>query len=88
MPSQLKPNTQEWLDALEKQNPTQAAQTKQMISLAGKSEVCSICGDEESNDYILEGAQEESEIVATLRLCNDCFGIRKMHGENFLPFNK
>ena len=88
MKDQLKPNTPEWLETLEKQNPAQAAQTKQMISLAGSSAVCSICGDEDSNDYILESEQANSNSVATLRLCDDCLGIRKMGGENFLPFDK
>jgi len=40
----LKPHSPEWFAALEKVNPTQAAQTTQILSLAGRDDVCSICG--------------------------------------------
>ena len=83
----LKPHTDEWFEALEKQNPAQAAQTKQLISLAGSKDVCSICGDEESKDYKLEGSQAAPGAAVSLRLCNDCLHIRKhVEGENFVPF--
>lgn len=79
----LKPHSQEWFSELEKVNPGQAAQTRQIIQMAGSNDVCSICGDEESNDYKLDS---EDTNVSSLRLCDDCLGIRKsMHGENFVP---
>jgi hypothetical protein len=87
MPNFLKPHSPEWFEALEKINPAQAAQTKQLISLAGRNDVCSVCGDEESFDYKLASEQITSGVVSTLRLCEDCLKIRKnMYGENFLPF--
>lgn len=87
MSNYLKPHPKEWFDELEKQNPTQAAQTKQIISLAGNDRVCSICGDEPAKDYKLESEQITSGMVVTLKLCSDCLNIRKnMHGENFVPF--
>ena len=83
----LKPHSKEWFEELEKQNPSQAAQTRQLISMAGSEEVCSVCGDDEANDYKLEGAQATPGTAITLRLCDDCLGIRKtMHGEDFVPF--
>lgn len=68
----IKPHSEEWFEELENQNSIQAAQTRQIISLAGSTDVCSICGDEESSDYKLESNQSVSGMVVTLRLCNDC----------------
>ncbi|MCH8135181.1 MAG: hypothetical protein IIB77_04285 [Proteobacteria bacterium] len=83
----LRPHSKAWFEELEIQNPNQAAQTKQIISLAGSEEVCSICGDNEANDYKLEGSQATPGMAVTLKLCDDCLNIRKkMHGENFVPF--
>ena len=88
MSNYIKPHTKEWFEALEKQNPTQAAQTNQIISLAGSSEVCSICGDEKAKDYKLESGQSTSGMVVTLKLCDDCLNIRRnRYSENFVPFN-
>jgi hypothetical protein len=66
----LKPHTPEWFAALEKKNPMQAAMTRQVISLAGSDNVCSICGDEEASDYRVETLPD------TIRLCEDCLGIQ------------
>jgi hypothetical protein len=83
----LKPHSPEWFAALKKVNPNQAAQTKQILSLAGRDDVCSICGDVPATDYRLAGAQPTSGSVATLRLCKDCIGIRRTKfGEDFVPF--
>lgn len=83
----LKPHSKEWFDQLEKLNPAQAAQTKQIINLAGTEDICSICGDEESKDYKLESSEIAPGAVSSLRLCNDCVQIRNnMHGENYVPF--
>ena len=88
MSNYLKPHTQEWFEALKKQSPTQAEQTSQIISLAGSSDVCSICGDEEAKDYKLESSQSTTGMVVTLKLCDDCLNIRRsMQNENFVPFN-
>ncbi len=88
MANHLKPHTKEWFDALEKQNPRQAEQTRKVISQNGKSEVCSVCGDEPAKDYRFESEQVTSEMVATIKLCDDCREIRKsMTGRDFVPFN-
>lgn len=87
MPNYLKPHSPEWFAALEKANSSQAAQTKQILSLAGRDDVCSICGDDRAADYKLASEQMTSGVVATLRLCDDCLNIRRnMYGENFVPF--
>lgn len=87
MSNYLKPHSKEWFEALEKQNSTQAEQTKQIISLANSEDVCSICGDDKVKDYKLESSQATSGMIITLRLCDDCLNIRKnSRGEHFVPF--
>lgn len=57
------------------------------LSLAGRDDVCSICGDDPATDYKLASDQMTPGIIATLRLCDDCLRIRRsMYSENFVPF--
>lgn len=87
MSSYLKPHSPEWFAALRRANPIQAEQTKQILSLAGRDDVCSICGDDLAKDYKLASDQMTPNYIATLRLCDDCLKIRRnMYGENFVPF--
>jgi len=80
----LKPNSPEWLEALEAFNPIQAVATKQIIKSAGSEEVCSICGDDEAKDYKIIANAIPKDAVATIRLCDDCLKIRgSMHGESY-----
>lgn len=79
----LKPHSPAWFAALEKTNPQQAAQTRQILALAKRDDVCSVCGDEPASDYERKAKPEQP---TTLRLCGDCLTIRKtMHGEDFYP---
>lgn len=88
MPNFLKPHSPEWFSALERINPVQAVQTRKILSLAGRNDICSICGDEHSTDYKLVSEQTTSGVVSTLRLCEDCLNIRRsMYGEKFVPFS-
>ncbi len=60
---------------------------EQILSLAGRDNVCSICADDRAADYKLASEQMTSGVVATLRLCDDCLNMRRnMYGENFVPF--
>ena len=80
----LTPHTAEWFTALESCNAMQAAQTRQIIKLAGKSDVCSVCGDAPATDYKVDGAIFALDVGATVRLCDDCREIRKSsQGESF-----
>ena len=78
-----KPHSPEWFTALELFNPMQATITRQIISLSGREDVCSICGDEDSKDYKLVGEELPPDSVATIRLCEDCRKIRHNAGESF-----
>lgn len=82
--SGLVPHSAEWFAALEKWNPQQAAHTREIVTLAGNAEVCSICGDSPAKDYRLVGHALPAAAVGTLRLCNDCWNIRRgMYVESF-----
>ena len=83
----LRPHTAEWFSALESCDSTQAAFTKQIIDLAGRTDVCSVCGDAPASDYKVVGAQFSPLIGATIRLCDDCREIRRTtNGESFVKF--
>jgi len=56
--------------------------TQKIVEHAGKASVCSICGDEPARDYRLEEAQRPVGGVDTLRLCDDCWEIRRRSGES------
>jgi hypothetical protein len=82
----FRPHTAEWFAALSVWDPTQAAMTRQIIAMAGGSEVCSVCGDDPAHDYRLPTLYRAAGGVDTLRLCDDCLGIRRGLGEPFEPF--
>jgi hypothetical protein len=86
MANYLKPHSAEWFAALDKVNPVQAGQTREILSLAGRDDVCSICGGHPAADYRLPEDQTTSASANTLRLCQDCVNIRReIHGEKLLP---
>jgi len=80
----LKPNSPEWLEALAKQNPSQAEMTRALIAKAGTEDICSVCGDEPSQVYRKRGSDAD---VDALRLCDDCLEIRRMNRDHFDPLN-
>jgi hypothetical protein len=80
-PSPPAPHSPAWFAAVQRQNPLQAAMSRQVIALAGSAEVCSICGDDPAADYILADRRP----VSTLRLCDDCRLARAGIGEHFVP---
>lgn len=85
MSSYLKPHSSEWFTALKRINSVQAGQTRQILSAAGRDDVCSICGDNLAADYKMASAQMMPDSIATLRLCNDCLKIRcEMYSEDFV----
>lgn len=80
----LIPHSPEWFLALEQYNPVQAAHTRSIIKQAASRDVCSICGDAPVKDYRLVGHAIQEGAVTTLRLCSDCWGIRRaMYTESF-----
>lgn len=81
----LAPHTPEWFAALDAQDPRWAGAVRRVVQLAGKPDVCSVCGDEPAPAYRFQGAEPAAGAVDTLRLCPDCLGIRGAMGETFVP---
>lgn len=79
------PHSPAWFAALQRQNAMQAAQSRTMISAAGHDGVCSVCGDEPVKDWQVDPANVPSGMVASVRLCDDCFDIRSLAGEKLIP---
>ena len=85
MMKQPVPHSPEWFAALQRQNPTQVAQTRVVISVAGHDGVCSVCGDEPVQDWQVNPEDVPSGMVGSVRLCDDCFEIRSTAGERLIP---
>lgn len=82
-PASVRPHTPEWFTSLREWDPKQAAMTEAAIQAAGSSDVCSVCADDPSRDYVL--VNRPAAGPGTLRLCNDCFRIRSV-SEPMRPF--
>lgn len=80
-----KPHTPEWFKALEAFDQAQARHAKKIVELAGRADVCTICGDDPASDYRLVHPTPARGSVATIRLCDDCRMIRENGGESYLP---
>jgi hypothetical protein len=84
MPVFPEPHTAEWFKALEAFDPQQAAHTRKILRLAGRTDVCGVCGDDPATDYKLTGKNLHADGVATVRLCDDCRTIRTSNlGESY-----
>jgi hypothetical protein len=81
------PHSPEWFAALEAINPQQAMQSRRIIERAGRSNVCSVCGDDPASDYRIVEPNAPINAVLSLRLCRDCKNIRTMQGEVFEPLS-
>jgi hypothetical protein len=79
----FKPHSPEWFAGVEAFDPAQAAQARAILKAAGRSDVCSVCGDDPAADYKLISPKPHRDAVATIRLCDDCRNIRKAAGELF-----
>ena len=66
MSKELIPNSVEWLLALERLNPHQAALTRAIVAKAGTEKVCAVCGDPPAGDFELPG------ISLRGRFCDEC----------------
>lgn len=78
----LKPHSDEWFAAMAVFDPAKAAQTRQILELAGRVDVCSICGDNPASDYKILDDDLPANAVRSIRLCDGCKSIRlAMYGE-------
>lgn len=81
----LPPHSEEWFASLELWNPIQAKIARIAIEHAQNLNVCSICADDEIvHDYYVDPLYQTYGGPNTIRLCNDCFIIRKNSGDRFV----
>jgi len=73
----LKPHSREWFKSLNAFSLQQAKHTAQIIRIMGRNDVCSICGDEKSTDYLVSDNEFEPGVPATVRLCSHCKSFRE-----------
>jgi len=66
------PHTSAWFEQTLQHNPMAAFITGSIIHHAGRTDVCSVCGDTPAPIYDALDAPYQS-----LRLCADCLGIRE-----------
>jgi hypothetical protein len=72
----LIPHTYEWFEELRRRNPKQAAHTARLIDIAGRDDICSLCGAIDSRLY-----KTVIEPIMTVRLCPRCRRLQKqMYG--------
>ena len=83
-PTYLTPHTSEWMAALEQWDPVQAGMVRAVLEKTGRTDICSVCGDNPTSDYYLAQEHRAAGGVDTLRLCDDCIRIRRACGEPFL----
>ena len=80
----LLPHSAAWFAALEVWEPAQAMMTRRVIQMTGRTDICSVCGDDPATDYRLADGYRPAGGVDTLRLCDDCLRIRRARGEPFV----
>lgn len=82
----LKPHTRRWFGALANSNIWQAALTLQIIQWTKSKRVCSLCGKKPARDYQSIKKSFKKDVVATMRLCPDCFSaVQQSRGNELLP---
>ena len=80
------PHSELWFSIVDRVEPKLGAIARISMSRERSSEVCSSCGDP-ARDYRLVNGAETMPGVPSLRLCNDCVGIRREGGEMLEPLS-
>ncbi|KJS34786.1 MAG: hypothetical protein VR70_16960 [Rhodospirillaceae bacterium BRH_c57] len=83
---EIEPHTQYWWSVVDRVEPRLGALSRQAVSSMGGNEVCSSCGDEPAYPYRVVNGAEILPGVPSLRLCDDCLGIRRGMGNVLMPF--
>lgn len=83
---EIEPHTQYWWSVVDRVEPQLGALSRQNVSSMGSNEVCSSCGDEPAYQYRVVNGAESLPGVPSLRLCDDCLGIRRGMGTMVMPF--
>lgn len=83
---EIEPHTAYWWSAVDRVEPRLAALSRLVVASEGSVEVCTSCGDQPASAYRLVNGAETMPGVPSLRLCEDCIGIRRGMGNVLMPF--
>ena len=72
----LTPHTPEWFAAMDTFDPSQAQLTRQILKIAGRLDVCGVCGSKNCDDYKVTPRDKTVHSASTLRLCEICRDLR------------
>lgn len=78
----IEPHSERWFGIVEKVEPRLAAIARMSIHRQKSVKVCSSCGDP-AQDYMLMNSADFMPGVPSLRLCDECLGIRRGFGEKY-----
>lgn len=83
---EIEPHTPYWWSVIDRVEPRLGALSRQAVLSMGGSDVCSSCGDEPAYPYRVVNGAETMPGVPSLRLCDDCLGIRRGMNNVLMPF--
>lgn len=83
---QIEPHTEYWFSVVERVEPKLALLSRHVVTAEERVDVCGSCGDRPVTDYRLVNGAETMPGVPSLRLCEDCVGIRRGMGNVLVPF--
>lgn len=85
---EIEPHTPYWWSVIDRVEPQLAALSRRQAFVSeGRIDVCSSCGDQPASRYRVVNGAETMPGVPSLRLCDDCVGIRRViMGNVLMPF--
>jgi len=83
---EIEPHTPYWWSVIDRVEPQLAALSRHAVISEGSINVCTSCGDEPASPYRVVNGAETMPGVPSLRLCDDCIGIRRGMGNALVPF--
>ena len=83
---EIEPHTPYWWSVIDRVEPRLAALSRHAVVSEGSTDVCTSCGDQPASPYRVANGAETMPGVPSLRLCDDCIGIRRGMGNVLVPF--
>ena len=83
---EIEPHTPYWWSVIDCVEPRLAALSRHAGVSEGSTEVCTSCGNQPASPYRVVNGAETMPGVPSLRLCDDCIGIRRGMGNVLVPF--
>lgn len=82
---EIEPHTPYWWSIIDLVEPRLAALSRHVVAAEG-IDVCTSCGDQPAYPYRMVNGAKIMLGVPSLRLCDDCVGIRRGMGNVLEPF--